>query len=146
MGIVILGLIGVLLGVLIGRRMAGDSLMTQCMCRSREMVFGEFTNILESCYGDATQALRMLPKDERERDIGKLERQFLIAYGPALGSIRIVQLFLREDYRKEFEELVRGIHALHVDPSFGEERFGTIEKNRARIQEIFEVHLQSPKC
>jgi len=56
---------------------------------------------------------------------------------------KIVRLFLREDLRDHFEELVReigGSYSLNI-----KERAGKMVKVKEEIQKILEEHIKNPK-
>ena len=128
------GALGIFVGSLIERKTKHQLWLSE----RRAEFFAEFLKTLQNCEEKASIYLRENP-EEKPRKSQQLDK----IYYPACDYAKIVRLFLREDSRDHFEELVReigGSYSLNI-----KERAGKMVKVKEEIQKILEEHIKNPK-
>ena len=128
------GALGIFVGSLIERKTKHQLWLSE----RRAEFFAEFLKTLQKCEEEASTYLRENP-EEKPRKSQQLDK----IYYPACDYAKIVRLFLREDLRDHFEELVRKIGgSYYLDIK---ERAGEMVKVKEEIQKILEEHIKNPK-
>lgn len=110
------------------------------LVEKRSEIFSEFLKILNKCIEDASIYFRQGPKKGLER-----EQKLIDIYSPAIDYINIAKLFLNEVSRDSFEELVRGIYAIHSSKDYGDKRLLTMTQKRKELQKLLEKHMKNPE-
>ncbi|MFH1777496.1 MAG: hypothetical protein ABH952_08075 [Candidatus Omnitrophota bacterium] len=110
------------------------------LLEKRSEVFSEFLKILNKCIEDASIYFRKGPEKGSER-----EQKLIDIYSPALDYINVVRLFLNEYLRNTFEELVRGIYAIHSSKDIGDKRLLTMIQKKKDLQKLLEKQMRNPK-
>lgn len=109
------------------------------LLEKRSEIFSEFLKILNKCIEDASIYFRQGSEKSLER-----EQKLIDIYSPAIDYINIARLFLNEDYRDSFEELVRSIYAIHSSKDYGDTRLLIMTQKRKELQKLLEKHIKNP--
>ena len=109
------------------------------LLEKRSEIFSEFLKILNKCIEEASIYFRQGIENSFER-----EQKLIDIYSPALDYINNVRLFLKKGSRDPFEELVRGIYAIHSSKEFGDKRLLIMTQKKNDLQKLLEEHLRMP--
>jgi hypothetical protein len=109
------------------------------LLEKRSEIFSEFLKILNKCIEDSSIYFRQGPEKSLERS-----QKLIDIYSPAIDYINIARLFLNEDYRDSFEELVRAIYAIHSSKDYGDTRLSIMTQKRKELQKLLENHIKNP--
>ncbi len=136
-----------LLGAFIGARYERTTQHRSWLLERRAEIFTEFLRVLAKCVDEASILLQKTsaPSFPSEQKSLEIQQKFLEIYQPAYDSARIVRLFLQEESRGTFEELVSEIYSLHTTKSLGDARIKTFVKKREALQKLFEQNFKNPK-